>query len=180
MSVNLNDSPAKGGSLGMRRFLAASTALLLMALGSQAVLAQYQPTGTLAVSQVTPTAGGPVTISGSGFAPLSPVQITIESSPVLLSTITADSTGAFATQVTIPASFAGAHTIFAIGTDSTGSVRVLAAPVSVVGVGPPGEIPSTDAAPNRSDPFVFALAGAGIVLMTGILLLVTRRRRPLG
>jgi hypothetical protein len=162
----------------MRRFLAISAALLLIALGSQVVLAQYEPTGTLGLSGGNPPPGGQLTVSGDGFAPNSQVLITIESDPVLLATVTTDASGAFETQVTIPAGFSGAHRIVATGTDPAGSVRVLASAITVQASGVPSPSTNTQAA-SGTDVVVFILAGVGVLVLTGILLFVTRRRRPL-
>lgn len=163
----------------MRRLIAASSAILLALLVSQAVLAQYEPIGPVTLSSTTPTAGGPLTVSGSGFAPNSDVQIIIESDPILLATVTADGSGAFSVEVTIPASLSGEHLIIATGIDPAGSVRVLGTTV-VIAPAPTVPATSTGAAPEisrpGSDPVVFAVAGAGIVILTGVLLLATRRR----
>jgi hypothetical protein len=166
----------------MRRFIAASAAVLLLLLVSQAVLAQYEPTGPLTLSSTTPTAGGHLTVSGAGFASDSQVQVTIESEPVLLATVITDSAGAFTEVVTIPASLSGEHMIIATGTDPAGSVRVLASTVVVAALSAPATSTSAVPATDRqgSDPIVLAIAGAGIVTMTGLLLVLTRRRRPLG
>ena len=163
----------------MRRFLAAAAALLLVVLGSQAVLAEYQPNGSLICSSLTPTAGGTMTVSGSGFAPNSPVQIVITSTPVLLDTVGTDSSGAFSAEITIPVDLVGAHTLTATGTDPQGSVRVLSTDITVIAPPLPATstVPGVAAPQDRSDSMVFALAGMGIVLMTGGLLYSTRRRR---
>ena len=189
----------------MRRYVAFAAALLLLLLGSQAVLAQYGPSGPLTVSNANPAAGAQITVSAVGFAPSSPVQITIESSssaPALLATANTDATGAFSKSVTIPASTAGHYTLSARGTDTSGSVLVLTAsievaagevagvtspptstpPVSdVAGVTSPptSTTPVSDTGRSGSDVLVIAIAGAGIVLMTGILMLVTNKSRSL-
>ena len=154
----------------MRRFLAAAAALLLLGLGSQTVLAQYQPNGTLTLSSGSADPGSEVTVSGTGFAPGSPVQIIIESASLQLATVTTDSSGAFSNTVTIPATLAGVHTISAIGVDPGGSLRVLSSPITV------SAAPATSTA-LLSDPAIFAIAGAGIVLLAGLLLLGTQLRR---
>ena len=165
----------------MRRSIVFAAALLLLLLGSQAVLAQYGPSGNLTVSNATPSAGGEITVSGEGFAPASPVQITIASSPQLLATVESDASGAFSATVTIPASLSGQHTISATGTDAAGSVLVLTAVIEVAA----STVPPTDTTPlpgsgrTGSDGLVLAIAGAGIALMTGVLLLTTQKRRSL-
>jgi hypothetical protein len=165
----------------MRRFIAASAALLLLFLISQAVLAQYEPSGSLVLSPTTVTAGGQVNVSGTGFAADSQVQVTTQPDPELLATGTTDSTGAFSVDVTIPASFSGEYSIVATGVDPNGSVLVLTATLTVTA----SEVPPTSQAPGSpirgSDPIVLAIAGIGIVGMTGLVLLfASRRRRSLG
>lgn len=173
----------------MRRYVAFAAALLLLLLGSQAVLAQYGPSGPLTVSNANPVAGAQITVSAVGFAPSSPVQITIESSssaPALLATANTDATGAFSKSVTIPASAAGHYTLSARGTDTSGSVLVLTASIEVaagevagVTSPPTSTTPVSDTGRSGSDVLVIAIAGAGIVLMTGILMLVTNKSRSL-
>lgn len=168
----------------MRRYVVFAAALLLLLLGSQAVLAQYGPSGQLTVSDANPPAGGQVTISAQGFAPSLPVQITIGSSssaPQLLATAEADATGSFSESVTIPASASGPYTLSATGTDAAGSVLVLTASIQVTPItAPPTDTtPVTGTSRSESDALVIALAGAGIVLMTGFLLLVPFKRRSL-
>jgi hypothetical protein len=116
----------------MRRSIAAATGLLLLlVLGTQAVLAQYTPAGTLTLSTYSPPAGSTLTVSGTGFAPDSDVHLTIESTPLLLARATTDAAGAFSVAVTIPPSYAGHHSIVATGIDPQGSVRVLASTIEV-------------------------------------------------
>jgi len=165
----------------MRRLIAASAALLVMLLVSQAVLAQYQPGGSLALSPSTVAAGGQVTVSGTGFAPASQVQLTIDPDPSHLATVTTDAEGAFSAEVTIPTSLSGEYTVVATGTDPAGSVLVLSATLTVTASeAPPTTTSPADTSPSGSDPIVLAIAGAGIVVMTGLVLLyATRRRRSL-
>lgn len=173
----------------MRRYVPFAAALLLLLLGSQAVLALYGAGGALTVSDASPHAGATVTVSAAGFAPSSPVRITIGSSssaPELLATVDTDVTGAFSNSVTIPASAFGHYTLSATGTDSSGSVLVLTVDIEVVAESVAGVTsPPTAATPtsgmgrSESDALVIAIAGAGIVLMTGILLFITYRSRSL-
>ena len=159
------------------RFIGAATALLLFLLGSQAVLAQYG-TQSLVLSSSTVTAGGTVTVSGGGFAGASEVKITIQSQPVLLATATTAANGNFSVVVTVPTSFSGQHTIVATGTDPAGSLLVLSAPITVASSLPQTSTdPQLDRRSGASDPIVLAGAGAGIVVMTGLLLLAARRSR---
>ncbi len=167
-----------------RRHVAISAVLLLLVLGSQAVLAQYGPSGVLTVSDAHPLGGARITASAEGFAPSTAVQITMESvssAPVLLATTTADASGALSASVMIPTSASGPYTLTATGTDASGSVLVFSANIDV------GSAPvATFASPpvvgisrSGSDALVIGVAAAGIVLMTGIILLLTSSRiRP--
>lgn len=159
----------------MKRFIAAMSAMLLVLLGAQLVLAQYTPNGPLALSTRNPQPGAALTVAGEGFAQASEVRVTIESTPLLLATTTADSSGAFSVSVTIPADYSGSHRLVATGTDGDGSVRVLATAITV-GIPATDALPSGDVSVVGSDPIVLAMAGFGIVIMTGVMLLIGRRR----
>ena len=159
----------------MRRFAIAATGLLLLLFGTQAVLAAYGPSGSLTLSSSTSTAGAPVGVSGDGFDPGSNVQITIHSTPVLLTTVAADGSGHFSATVTIPAGFSGLHQITATGLDPQQSVRVLESSISLTSDGLPAtDTVMTDAA-GSSDLAILALSGAGIVILTVGVLFATRR-----
>lgn len=163
----------------MSRFIAAATGLLLLLLGSQAVLAQYAPAGSLTLSTSSPPAGSTVTVAGTGFQPGSNVNVTIESTPQLLATVTTGASGDFSVDVTIPESFSGQHSLVATGMDPQGSVRVLASTIEISsGVLGTQGTPPPDTSPIRgSDGLILAIAAAGIVLLTGALFLVARRAR---
>ncbi len=167
----------------MRRYVVIAAVTLLLLLESQVVVAQYGSSGQLTVSDANPPAGGQVTVSATGFAPSSPVQITIGSSssaPVLLATVIADATGAVSGTFTIPASASGQYTLSATGTDTASSVLVMSAGVAIVAAvaTPTSGVLGTTGRPG-SDALVIAIAGAGIVLMTGVLLVVVYRRRSI-
>jgi hypothetical protein len=159
----------------MRRFAIAATALLLLLFGAQAALAAYGPSGSLTLSSSTSTAGAPLGVSGDGFDPGSNVQVTIHSTPVLLTTVAADGSGNFSVTVTIPAGFVGLHQITATGLDPRQSVLVLQSPINLTSTG----LPSTDTvmgnATGSSDLAILALSGVGIVLLTAGVLFATRR-----
>jgi hypothetical protein len=154
----------------MRRAIAAATGLLLLVLAAQAAIAQYTPTGSLTLSTDHPAPGAIVTVSGTGFAIDSNVYVTLESQPLLLATVTANASGDFAVDVTIPASYSGQHTLAATGTDPQGSERVLTSTIQVGAASSPKNAPA-----QSSDAFVLAIAAAGIVLLTGAIILVMRR-----
>ncbi len=165
----------------MRRFLAASTVLVLFVLGSQVALAQYGPNGSLTLDRNQVVAGGTVQVTGTGFAPGTDVRITIESTPVLLATVTADVNGAFVADVKIPNGFSGQHTLIATGTDPQGSVRVLESPITVgtkTATMPPTTTLTGGILVRGSDAQLIGLAAALIVVVSlGSLALVRRASR---
>jgi len=87
------------------------------------------------LSQTTGNVGSQVTINGTGFIPNASVTITYTSEPVVLTTTTTDSSGAFSVMVSIPPTTGGAHTITASdGTNtitSTFTVETIAPPIPV-------------------------------------------------
>jgi hypothetical protein len=135
---------------------------------SATALAQYQAAdGPLELSTTNLDPGDQVEVSGSGFASSSEVVLTIESDPVVLATVTANSEGSFSTTVTIPSNVrAGQHTIFATGIDSFGAPRTLATQVSVG-----GSLPFTGL------PLDSVAVGAVVLLTLGAALLAMRGRR---
>jgi len=166
----------------MRRFVAFAAAVVLVLLGSQAVLAQYGPSGELTVTPSSTMAGDMVTVAGSGCGANQSVQITLESSssaPVLIGTAAAGVDGAFARELQTPANASGAYTVTATCMDPTGSVLSLTSAVEIAPTSLPetASSPTTSTGQQGSDALVFAIAGVGIVLMTGVLLLATSRLR---
>jgi len=131
--------------------------------------------------------GDSLYVTGAGFAPGSSVDITIESTPVLLGTVTADPSGTVASTVQIPSTIAaGVHTIKLTGQTVGGAVLVqsqeitIAAVVSntpttttgvspnrVVAAGIPiaSELPATGGVPWQTVSFGLVLIGLGLVLV---------------
>lgn len=148
-------------------------------------------------------AGASVDVSGSGFPAGAELRVELHSTPVELGTATADGTGAFHASMTIPADTApGAHRLVVIGADGT----EVSAPLTVTaaadggGEGPGGGTPgeggsggdagaeegsgsksaSTSAglASTGADVLPFAIGGATLLGLGGVLKLA--RRRPNG
>jgi hypothetical protein len=91
-----------------------------------------RPDPVIDIDDTTPVAGGSLTVSGDGFAPVTEIRITMESDPVLLAITTADANGSFSVVVTIPTDApVGSHTIKASGLDVDGVLRVLSLPITV-------------------------------------------------
>jgi uncharacterized membrane protein YgcG len=102
---------------------------------------------SLSLNAATVTAGGVLTVSGSGFAPDTEVAVSIHSDPVSLGSATVGPAGTFALQVTIPASFTGPHVIEASGTSALSAPLVLSVDVQV-----DAPAATTTTAPGSSSP----------------------------
>ena len=97
-------------------------------------------TPTVTVAPQTVEAGKTVTVTGTGFAPSSPVSLTLHSDPVEVGTATTDDTGSFTTEVTVPAATeAGDHTVVAAAESPTAEAS---APLTVTAT--PAPTPSAD------------------------------------
>jgi LPXTG-motif cell wall-anchored protein len=131
----------------------------------------------------TATVGQALTVVGDGFLPFSTVTVVIYSTPTVLGTVVTDAAGTFSKPVTIPDLVAGAHTLVAYGTDSSGNPRSMALAVTVGGT--PARPTATTTATSSHGTLAYtgfeavpAVALAGGLLVAGAaLLLVARRRR---
>ncbi len=116
-------------------------------------------------SDPTLDAGQTVTVEASGFAAGEEVTVTVNSTPMLLGSVTADADGSVTYVFTVPTSLeAGAHTLVLAG--SSTSVTV---PFQVAAAGDDsGELPSTGG--NVGTLGLFALgalvAGAGALVIS--------------
>lgn len=124
--------------------------------------------------------GGRITVSGANFADAEAVEIWLHSDPVKLATATAATGGAFAQQVTIPATTpVGTHTV---RIERAGAPAVTAQ--LLVKEATTAQIPGTDSTDNSGQglavtgteltlliAFAVALAAAGVILVA------SRRRR---
>jgi hypothetical protein len=163
--------PHANQEVAMKKIALAAFAALTL-VPAAAMAQQYEEeTGTLSVSDTAVSAGGSVTLSGSGFAPSSEVEITIESTPRTLDTVTANASGEIAVTVAIPSDLsAGTHTLKGTGVTPDGATLVLSATVSIAGGGQ-ADLAGTGA---RIGP----MAGAGAALLAiGIIVLMLSRRR---
>jgi hypothetical protein len=75
------------------------------------------------------------TLTGSGFAPNSPVTVGIYSVPAALVSTTSDGAGDVSVEVTIPQGYSGSHTLALSGIAPGGAARVLTLPVTVAAAG---------------------------------------------
>lgn len=148
VSVTLRASNASGSS---EQVLSLET----RAVGASA-LPIMRPVPHAAVLGVPATAvpGDSITVSGTGFAPYSPVTLGMYSVPVHLDTVTADAAGSFTARVTLPSDLTGRHSIVAIGTAPDGSPRSLVTEIELAAA--PAAVP-----PPRSGLPVTGAEGAG-------------------
>lgn len=117
--------------------------------------------------------GTKITLSGSGYLPLSTISVAVYSTPQVLTTVVTDATGSFTVEVTVPDGLAaGQHTLVASGVDVDGNLRYLNLPVTVVGgTTGSGGLAYTGAA------VVGPTIGGVAALAVGAGLLVASRRR---
>jgi hypothetical protein len=103
--------------------------------------------------------------------------MTFQSTPTVLGSITSNTSGAFATTVTVPTdATTGAHHIVVVGANTRGGTRTIMFPVTVtaasgVNTSSGGDTDSSIAASSggsTSDPASLPRTGIGIVLLFGI------------
>jgi LPXTG-motif cell wall-anchored protein len=123
------------------------------------------PSVALGDSDLRVTAGSAVGISGRGFAADTALTVTLHSTPVRLASITTDADGAYAAQVTIPASTeAGAHRI--VVTAANGDSAEIA--FTVVAAGSGSSLANTGVGfltPMLGGAFALLAAGAGALFL---------------
>jgi alpha-L-fucosidase len=177
--------------MSIRRLLAGAAlgvvagVVVAVPAGAQPVPSYPPVVGGAAVSATNVTAGGEVTVSGTGFAVNSTVTIIVDvegHSPVSTSTVSADAAGAVSARVRL--TVAGKNTIILAGVDPSGTPRVLTTVVFVASHGgglppqggglPPqgaGGLPATGA--NILSPLVLG----GVLVLGGAGAIVAARRR---
>lgn len=166
--------------------IGATASMVMLAGGAQA--APYATTASISVSTTNPAIGANLTVVGEGYPLSASVNVFIESTPVLLRTIQADSTGQFATTITLPTRFTGAHDIVGTSGSSTARASIFIGPMGQVGgvtLPPPG---AGAGSPRAGGPSVggvtlpktgaqiLGLSVLGAVLVAGGVTLVRRRR----
>lgn len=130
------------------------------AVGGTSTVVLTTRVGTTALPVVPQ--GGAVPFSGGGFGPGTPVTITLHSTPVVLTTTTADAEGNFAVVVTIPTETPpGMHRLVATGVDGSGRPHAVSRSLSVVSAGmPPGtSTPTPPTTPPAEWPEVLGAQG---------------------
>lgn len=122
--------------------------------------------------------GGQVTLSGGGFGAGETVEIWLNSTPVLLSSLPASASGTFSTTLTIPADAApGAHTLVATGLSSG---RSFSTPITITASGSSSGGGASVLAEGGMDTTALQLVGLssllGTTLIAGGAALMLRRR----
>ena len=116
-------------------------------VASVTVKSEKLSTPTITVAPQTVEVGKSVTVTGTGFAPSSPVSLTLHSDPVEVGTATTDDTGSFTAEVTVPAATeAGDHTVVAAAESPAAEAS---APLTVTAT--PAPTPSADPSTEPSD-----------------------------
>ena len=185
----------------MRRTIGILSAAIAVALVLPGVaLAQYPPPepASLQLSDQTINCGQePVTISGSGWDPGQPVQITFDG--VQIATATPNGDGDFSVTITPPEATAGPHTLQGTQGENQATAAVTCFEPAPGPVGPPGPAgppgppgppgpagePGADAVPAAGGEIAFTGANitVGLLILIGLIaagaitLFLGRRRR---
>lgn len=133
---------------------------------SVTVSADSLATPALTVDPSTVEAGKSLTVKGTGFAPKSPVTLTLHSEPVEVGTATAGEDGSFTATVTVPAATeAGEHTLVAASASPsiTASAPLTVTPAPAA----PTQEPSAAPSPSASAPPAPDQGGTGGLARTG-------------
>lgn len=165
-----------------KRFLAAilapaALALATLTFAAPGNAAPYVEAATVSISTTSPCPGDSLTVTGTGFAPGSTVDLTLHSTVTSLGSEIVDANGGFTATVTAPAGVTGTHQIVAAGPQTpTNSNRAQATlhirvcPVSPAS--PPGPPAITGADILGMVALVVVLLGIG-----GAFVYIGRRRK---
>jgi hypothetical protein len=158
-------------------FLAIAIGVFAVAGAGVAAAQVYPPTAgcgvQLSASSIGP--GGAITISGTDAPPGAPLTLVFESTPVVIGTTTADASGNFVVQTTIPADAApGRHTIRVEG--ATGCAAEVFVPGGNSAAGPARARTSGSLAFTGWNAMTILVAGL-VALTVGVLLVTAQRRR---
>ena len=138
----------------------------------------------LQLSQSVAAAGESVTVSGSGYAASSAVQLSFDGGSA--GSATTDGSGAFSAALTVPSNAEpGSHSVAASGVDPNGEAYVLSATLEVSGAGASGgsqagaaQEADGGALPRTGSDSTIpgALAGAMLVAVGACFVIIARRR----
>jgi ubiquitin len=133
-------------------------------LVAEAVRTASDTSAEVSVNLETATPGLTVTVRGTGFKPSSLVRFELHSEPISLGETTANPTGSFDAQLTIPAATpVGQHQLVVLGLNDAAQLVTFVKPLTVVASdAATAVVPTTTAAtlPVRPAPESLALTGA--------------------
>lgn len=161
----------------MRGKLAFVAVVAVLGLGVATPAFAYGPNAAVITTSTSVAGpGGSLTVFGSSFVPGETITLVLHSTPVTLGTTTADASGSFSTNVTIPSDTPpGAHKLIATGSsgDSSTTALTVTGGTATVAVATP-DLPFTGAD-------IAAVSGVGAIALAlgGVLLLAGRRRRQI-
>jgi len=126
---------------------------------------------------LTVAPGSRLLVEASGFAAGQVIRIELHSDVAVLATTTADGNGVIAAFATVPADFpAGEHSLVLVAVEDGGSGSGGSGGAGGAGTGGSVTVPTNVLATTGAD-IVPWIAGAGLLLVAGLVLLVLRRRR---
>ncbi len=126
---------------------------------------------SLTTDKGTVPQGGKVVVTGQGYMPDDSVDVYLNSTPVLLTTVATDGSGGFSVTVTIPTTTAvGAHTIEGLGLDPAGEPLSLTAPLTVTAAGaqPATDTSSPVTAGGGADPLPIGILIVLFLILGGV------------
>ena len=183
-------APATVSHLRARALIALAAMLTLvgMIVGAGAATAAgtttpaYPPStcANPAVSTTTPTAGGTLTVTGTGYVAGASVSIVLTqgSQTWALASVVASSTGTFSQSVTLPSGVSGQASVTTTGGVPAGCSAV--SPITITISAAQGASGGGGTPASTGVDVQVLLIVAGILLAVGLPLAVTRRRRGLG
>jgi LPXTG-motif cell wall-anchored protein len=151
----------------IRTVLGLMAVALTLVVAAPAAHAQYQNTPTLTVDKPTAPAGSTVLVCGTNFLPNTTVSLSVGSSSI--GQAQTDAAGAFCFPWDTATLSAGTYVVTATDGRNTLSVTVVLTAGGTTA--PTGTLPYTG-----SESGTFARAGAALVAVGALLVLVTRRR----
>lgn len=136
------------------------------------------PDGVLRVLTPERSPGDSVSVAGDGFTPGEKVYMVVYSTPMLVGTLTADSSGSVSGSFTLPADLTpGSHTLVAYS-----MTRALAVPITVAvqaaqSQADAGSAGQTTLPATGSNGWALAIAGTGLLALGSTAVRMSRRRR---
>lgn len=175
---------------GLGLTMSVGATFLVSTAGAQTTCGDsYNPTATITASPKTNTAGSTESFTGTGWAGGCPVTVTVTGSNVpnvqgttTVGTVTPDASGNISASWGIPTSVSGTVTVTGTNGTQTASDTFNVTASGTAGTGAGSSTSGSGSAGNLpytgSDTVRYAGAGLALVAAGGMLVFVTRRRRP--